>query len=166
MDILQDPAGAAKASSNDTCTYTLRLTSTTEHDQAALQAIATSILAYVRELSKDPAIVPSTLSKGTGYLWQRDGFNLRPLEGTKNLLQGNSRVGESIEDEWFIVHLLLEISKKWADQLVMEVHDDDGQFLLIEAAEHLPNWLNPDNAENRVSVEPGRSSHHLHTCGY
>ena len=30
--------------------------------------------------------------------------------------------------------------------------DDDGEFLLIEAAHCLPKWLRPDNAENRVSA--------------
>lgn len=31
------------------------------------------------------------------------------------------------------------------------VSDGDGQFLLIEAAEHIPKWLNPDTSVNRVS---------------
>jgi len=31
------------------------------------------------------------------------------------------------------------------------VRDTDGEFMLIEAADHLPRWLNPDTAENRVS---------------
>ena len=35
---------------------------------------------------------------------------------------------------------------------VGSVHDSDGEFLLIEAADQLPKWLNPDTAENRVSV--------------
>ena len=30
------------------------------------------------------------------------------------------------------------------------VEDNDGQFLLIEAADHLPKWLNPESSENRV----------------
>jgi len=34
---------------------------------------------------------------------------------------------------------------------VCSVHDSDGEFLLIEAADQLPKWLNPDTAENRVS---------------
>ena len=34
---------------------------------------------------------------------------------------------------------------------VDSVCDGDGEFLLIEAADYLPNWLNPDTAENRVS---------------
>lgn len=56
-----------------------------------------------------------------------------------------------MEDEWWIVWLLQQISLKWTDA-VIEIHDSDGQFLLIEAAEALPGWLNPDNADNRVSA--------------
>lgn len=32
------------------------------------------------------------------------------------------------------------------------VEDNDGEFLLIEAADYLPKWLNPDSSENRVSL--------------
>ena len=31
------------------------------------------------------------------------------------------------------------------------VKDNDGEFLLIEAANFLPKWLEPENCENRVS---------------
>ncbi|KFW93115.1 Protein SGT1, partial [Phalacrocorax carbo] len=31
------------------------------------------------------------------------------------------------------------------------VDDNDGEFLLIEAADFLPKWLNPENSDNRVS---------------
>lgn len=34
---------------------------------------------------------------------------------------------------------------------VCRVEDNDGEFLLIEAADYLPKWLNPDTSENRVS---------------
>ena len=30
------------------------------------------------------------------------------------------------------------------------VFDSDGEFLLIEAADELPSWVTPTNAENRV----------------
>lgn len=33
---------------------------------------------------------------------------------------------------------------------VCRVEDNDGEFLLIEAADHLPKWLNPETSENRV----------------
>lgn len=33
---------------------------------------------------------------------------------------------------------------------VCRVEDNDGEFLLIEAADFLPKWLNPDTSELRV----------------
>lgn len=30
------------------------------------------------------------------------------------------------------------------------VHDNDGEFLLIEAAQAIPKWLTPDSAVNKV----------------
>ncbi|KGL77356.1 Protein SGT1, partial [Tinamus guttatus] len=35
------------------------------------------------------------------------------------------------------------------------VQDNDGEFLLIEAADFLPKWLNPDNSDNRVFFYKG-----------
>lgn len=31
------------------------------------------------------------------------------------------------------------------------IRDNDGEFLLIEAANELPSWVSPENADNRVS---------------
>lgn len=53
-------------------------------------------------------------------------------------------------DEWLIVYLLRELSNKFLDAWI-RVYDTDGEFLLIEAANTLPKWLNPEVAENRVS---------------
>lgn len=36
--------------------------------------------------------------------------------------------------------------------LCYRIEDNDGEFLLIEAADFLPKWLDPDNSANRVSV--------------
>lgn len=36
---------------------------------------------------------------------------------------------------------------------VCRVEDNDGEFLLIEAADYLPKWLNPDTSENRVRCQ-------------
>lgn len=34
---------------------------------------------------------------------------------------------------------------------LQRVEDNDGEFLLIEAADYLPKWLNPDSSQNRVT---------------
>lgn len=64
-------------------------------------------------------------------------------------LHGRTNFGDSIEDEWVIVYLLRELTKKHKD-IWARVVDGDGQFLLVEAAATLPAWLEPEVAENRV----------------
>jgi hypothetical protein len=54
-----------------------------------------------------------------------------------------------VEDEWLVVYLLRELSKRF-ESLWIKVVDTDGEFLLIEAANALPRWLNPEIADNRV----------------
>lgn len=89
------------------------------------------------------------------------------LDGKGSSLGGTMRIGEAIDDEWLVVWLLKQVSLKWPDLVISyvpsslkiirprltacRIRDTDGEFLLIEAAEHLPRWLTPDNAENRVS---------------
>ncbi|CAJ0869100.1 6251_t:CDS:10 [Entrophospora sp. SA101] len=58
------------------------------------------------------------------YIWQKDAFNLR---------------------------IVNKESVKFPDA-VISVADNDGEFLLIESAQYLPSWLNPDNSENRVFI--------------
>lgn len=66
-------------------------------------------------------------------------------------LHGLSNYGDSVEDEWLIVYMLKELSKQFPD-LWIKIVDSDGEFLLIEAANALPRWLNPEIADNRVWI--------------
>jgi hypothetical protein len=107
---------------------------------------------------------------GPGFVWHRDAFELRPVpdpdaEGDDYMLEGTMRVGDCVDDEWAVVWLLREVSAQW-DVLIRSVispacriagvlnmnsvWDTDGEFLLIEAADVLPSWVTPTNAENRV----------------
>ena len=91
-----------------------------------------------------------------GFIWQRDGFSLvEERKAGKRVLSGRTNYGDSIDDEWLIVYVLRELSKQFADAWVRAV-DSDGQFLLIEAADALPVWLNPEVAEFRVWINQGR----------
>lgn len=54
-----------------------------------------------------------------------------------------------------MVYLLRGLSKQFR-QCWIRLCDSDGQFLLIEAANVLPQWLNPDNAEYRVWLNDGK----------
>lgn len=70
-------------------------------------------------------------------------------------LFGFSRFGDCLNDEWFIVFLLYQISHHFEDALIA-VSDNDGDLLLIEAALALPEWLDPSNSDNRVYIYQGK----------
>ncbi|NXB11700.1 ECD protein, partial [Cnemophilus loriae] len=91
------------------------------------------------------------------YVWQRQPFRLRyvPRRGeTPAHIGGTTLFGDNVEDEWFIVYLLREITREFPG-LAASIDDNDGEFLLIEAADVLPKWLNPENSENRVFFYKG-----------
>ncbi|OJA18839.1 hypothetical protein AZE42_00817 [Rhizopogon vesiculosus] len=143
MDIFNRPPSI----SEDTLQYTLYPPPALAEKSFAT-TLAASVQAYVSEL------LPH-------FLWNRDSFEVKiardidsaPASENKWLLEGRMRVGDSIDDEWFVVWLLREISKKW--DFVISVLDSDGEFLLIEAAEALPSWVKPSNSENRVWIHSG-----------
>lgn len=66
-------------------------------------------------------------------------------------LRGRTNYGDSIEDEWVIVYLLRELTKRHKD-IWVRVVDSDGEFLLVEAAGALPEWVEPEIARNRVRL--------------
>ncbi|KAI9144712.1 SGT1 protein-domain-containing protein [Paraphysoderma sedebokerense] len=95
-----------------------------------------------------------------GYIWHKDSFNLsvkKELDGGSEqmILYGQLDLGDYIGDVWFVVYLLHKISLEFND-MVISVTDSDGEFLLIEAAEVLPNWINPSNSQNRVFLQGGK----------
>ncbi|KAK4185293.1 SGT1 protein-domain-containing protein [Podospora australis] len=92
------------------------------------------------------------------YIWQREPFRLetRIQKGSGlSYLHGTTHYGDNVEDEWFIVYLLRELSKTFPN-LWIRVSDSDGEFLLIEAAKVLPKWLSPENDANRVWIHQGK----------
>ncbi|KAI9654322.1 MAG: hypothetical protein M1829_000943 [Trizodia sp. TS-e1964] len=93
------------------------------------------------------------------YIWHQEGFclNFHSGEGDESppFLGGQTNYGDSVEDEWLVVYLLLELSKLFKD-LWIKVSDADGEFLLIEAAAAIPRWLNPEVADNRVWIHKGK----------
>jgi len=83
------------------------------------------------------------------YLWHQDPFTLIIKE---NNLYGRVKVGDNVEDEWYVISLLFKLTEVKPD-LVVKVIDQDGEVLLIEAADHLPKWAqDPDTSENRVFI--------------
>ncbi|XP_035028794.2 protein ecdysoneless homolog [Hippoglossus stenolepis] len=91
------------------------------------------------------------------HIWQHQPFNLKchPEKGDEPAhIRGSTQFGDNVEDEWFIVYLLQHITENFP-QLAARVEDNDGEFLLIEAADYLPKWLNPDTSELRVFLYKG-----------
>ncbi|PWN49710.1 hypothetical protein IE53DRAFT_131144 [Violaceomyces palustris] len=64
---------------------------------------------------------------------------------------------DCVDDQWFLTRVLLDLTSS-RPGTVVNVQDEDGEFLLIQAAESLPNWLTPDTSNNRVWLYLG----HLH----
>ena len=75
-------------------------------------------------------------------------------KGEEICVIGSCRVGNNIEDEWFLTYVLFELSKQYSDVCIV-IADNDGEFLLIEAADELPDWLSPENSTNRVWIKNG-----------
>ncbi|CZS95125.1 related to sgt1 protein [Rhynchosporium agropyri] len=108
------------------------------------------VLGRLEEVRKESLRMTERLLKE--YIWQREAFKLE-IESDKGLmyLHGLTNYGDSVEDEWLIVYILKELSYLFPD-LWIKVVDTDGEFLLIEAANALPRWLNPEIADNRVWI--------------
>ena len=90
------------------------------------------------------------------FIWQRESFKLSlEREEGRSFLRGRTNYGDSVEDEWLIVYILRELSKQFP-RIWISATDTDGQFLLIEAANALPRWLNPEIADHRVWLNNGK----------
>ncbi|XP_006280144.2 protein ecdysoneless homolog [Capsella rubella] len=116
---------------------------------AALQSLHLEIIDFV-----SPFTSP--------YIWQHEPFSLSIALSSSCActdtamphLHGKLKYGDNLEDEWFAVFLLFRISAAFPSNSI-RVWDTDGEFLLIEAAFHLPRWLNPETSLNRVFIRGG-----------
>ncbi|KAJ9056527.1 hypothetical protein DSO57_1032134 [Entomophthora muscae] len=89
------------------------------------------------------------------YIWHKQPFRLGIATHPLSCLRGKTVFADCIDDEWAVVYLLHNISVRFGDQIVISCIDSDGQFLLIEAAEHLPQWIRPEIMLNRVFLVDG-----------
>jgi len=106
MDIFNRPPSIAE----DTLQYHLSLgPSFDPTDKSSVSALATLIDSFVKE------VLPN-------HIWNRDAFEVKVVRN-KGLsvgrddgdweLEGRMRVGDCVDDEWCVVWLLREISKRW-----------------------------------------------------
>jgi len=98
MDIFNRPP----AISEDTLQYTLY-----PPPGLADRASVTSFAACIDSLVE--SLIPE-------FIWHRDPFELKVVSDPDNdgwMLEGRMRVGDCVDDEWCVVWLLKEVSKKW-----------------------------------------------------
>jgi hypothetical protein len=97
----------------DTLHYTLHLPPTNAKEQDA-SALALLITEYVESLLIQP------------WLWNRDSWELKVISQAGELdggveggrLEGRMRVGDAVDDEWLVVYLLRQVSKKWPELII------------------------------------------------
>jgi hypothetical protein len=93
----------------DTLDYTLHLPPSSTQDSSALALL---ISEYVESLLIQP------------WLWNKDSWELKVIsqsgehaaEGGK--LGGRMRVGDAVDDEWLVVYLFREVSKRWPELVI------------------------------------------------
>ncbi|EMS15044.1 hypothetical protein KM1_301810 [Entamoeba histolytica HM-3:IMSS] len=62
-------------------------------------------------------------------------------------------IQHSIQDEWLVINKLIEFSKN--NNVIFEVFDEDGQIILAECSEYLPNYITPENDSHKVFIKNG-----------
>ncbi|KAG7379867.1 hypothetical protein PHYPSEUDO_008055 [Phytophthora pseudosyringae] len=91
-----------------------------------------------------------------GFLWHKHRFHLRVVTTSgRYILSGRTSVGDAIMDEWVVAKLVFDITAKFPG-VVGRIADSDGEFLLIESAEALPDWVTPEDSDRRVFVLDGK----------
>jgi hypothetical protein len=115
-----------------------------------VQILYQEIIEYIEQLSQH-------------YIWNNEKFQLKkPIESNNSncyLSSGCIDFGDNLEDEWFIVFILFKLTSKFSKQLVAQTRDQDGDFLLIHAANYLPDWASSaadDCMNNRVFIYNGK----------
>ena len=83
------------------------------------------------------------------YIWHQSPFSLIVKE---DHLYGRIEISDNVEDEWYAISLLFKLSKLYSN-IAISVQDQDGEVLLIEAADNLPAWAqDPEACNNRVYI--------------
>lgn len=127
-----------------------------EDDRAEVERVRDDMLAFAAQQTR-------------GFLWHRHRFylqtralpeGLRRVRGLRAFyLAGETAVGDAVQDEWVVARLVFALTRR-NPLLIARTSDSDGEFLLIEAADALPDWVTPENSADRVLVRDGHV--HIH----
>lgn len=90
------------------------------------------------------------------YIWNESPVKFKITETNGfTYIYGEMVFGDYFDDEWLVTQILFELSKTYKD-LYIHLADNEGEFLLIEGAHHLPEWIQPENSRNRDWINNGR----------
>ena len=94
------------------------------------------------------------------YIWNNEKFFLNKPRfdetSQMNVCEGIIDFADNIDDEWFIVHLLIQLSLKFKNRFIIQTIDSDGDYILIYLANSLPKWAsNSMQMKNRVFIYNG-----------
>lgn len=87
----------------DTLHYTLHLDPSAETDESTFAVLISD---YVQSLLVQP------------WLWNKDAWELKPSERARGEMEGRMRVGDAVDDEWLVVWLLREVSRRWKELVI------------------------------------------------
>lgn len=127
---------------------------------AALQYLSTYTAGHIWQ--KDALLLhvctPSLHRASGGGGPQQHAFARKHASAHSTLvshLHGSTYFGDNLDDEWFVVWLLLTLSSHYTDLSIL-VRDSDGEPIAIEVAESLPNnMVGPESTINRVWIRRG-----------
>lgn len=151
------------SSSTNTSDLSSSSSSVYSSTSSTLPATSPASLFLARLVGLRHRILDFVAKETSAYLWHRDPFSLELCLASDDAdrfpistphLYGMTRFGDNIEDEWFIVYLLLKITKL-NNNITVRIVDNDGQFLLIESADFLPEWVDPEISDSRVFLQKG-----------
>uniref|UniRef100_A0A8D9AJ19 Protein ecdysoneless homolog n=1 Tax=Cacopsylla melanoneura TaxID=428564 RepID=A0A8D9AJ19_9HEMI len=125
-----------------------------EDSSTSLNTCLNRINSVVEKYSKD-------------YIWHMDKLTFEPKnvnchsdtftfrkDSLPPYLYTSLCFGENVEDEWFTLYILFQLTEE-IPGIVIRVWDSDGEFLLIEAADHLDSWCNPESCSEKVFLYKG-----------
>ncbi|PKI82633.1 hypothetical protein MVES1_003927 [Malassezia vespertilionis] len=117
-----------------------------EHDNTSGAALAAEAMRKIQD----------AVAAANGYIWHREvPIATAEMDGAPHgTVQISMRTNGTVEDEWFMTYILTNLTVSYPG-LCVQVEDEDGEFLLIEAADVLPAWVAPANAKNRVWIYDG-----------
>ncbi|XP_030371952.1 protein ecdysoneless isoform X2 [Scaptodrosophila lebanonensis] len=142
-------------------------------DGAAEDVLEEQVCQQLSEVQAECMAIVQQKVTERSYIWHKDEFQLQARTGSAKErilndetnddddgealpphLHGITHYGDNIGDEWFIVYLLCELTRLRSD-FIARICDADGEFLLIEAADVLPDWASPETCEQRVYLVNG-----------